>query len=452
MDYKNKKVIVVGMAKSGVAAAVLLCKLGAEVTIYDAKKKSELAGGLFAELDQYKYTDMTGRDILPMIDTADVLVLSPGVPLDLPFIRRAKELGRRVIAEIELGYEYSKADLIAITGTNGKTTTTDLTGVIFKNAGYNTFVLGNIGVPIAQEALNTKKGDVIVAETAALQLDTIEKYHPCESALLNITEDHLNRYGTMENYIAAKARVFENQIPEDICVLNYENEYVRALAPRVKAQVFWFSTKRELEQGAFVRDGSIVFKKPGKDILILPADEVRIPGEHNLENALAATILAVEYGIAPEIVAQTLKTYAGVEHRIEFVRTVNGIDFINDSKGTNPDATIKAIQAMKKPTVLILGGSDKKTSFIEMYEAMTPLIKHVVLLGETAPQLEEAAKKTGYCNYVRADSFRDAVMQAYRLAEPGDNVLLSPACASFDMFDNFEQRGEVFKQIVRELV
>ena len=447
-----RKALVLGMARSGVAAAKLLVSRGAEAYICDRKTKEELGDALDGLNVQGVSWHLGEEHPERLLEGMDALIISPGIPLTNPAAIKAKEMGVEVMGELEYAYRESTGLLMAVTGTNGKTTTCTLLGEMFKNAGKRVSVVGNIGAPFAAAAMDMKAGDSTVCEVSSFQLETIREFHPAISAILNISEDHLNRHGTMENYIAAKARVFENQTPEDICVLNYENEYVRALAPRVKAQVFWFSTKRELEQGAFVRDGSIVFKKPGKDILILPADEVRIPGEHNLENALAATILAVEYGIAPEIVAQTLKTYAGVEHRIEFVRTVNGIDFINDSKGTNPDATIKAIQAMKKPTVLILGGSDKKTSFIEMYEAMTPLIKHVVLLGETAPQLEEAAKKTGYCNYVRADSFRDAVMQAYRLAEPGDNVLLSPACASFDMFDNFEQRGEVFKQIVRELV
>lgn len=451
LDYKGKKTLIVGMAKSGVASAVLLCRLGADVIIYDAKKKQDLPAGIFDELSKYKYTDMLGCDIMPVIDDIDVMVLSPGVPTGLPFIRKAHDLGKRVIAEIELGFSVSEADFIAITGTNGKTTTTALTGEIFKNAGITTHVLGNIGIPITQEALETKKGDVVVAETAALQLDTIVDYKPVESAILNITEDHLDRYGNMENYIAAKAKIFKNQTEENFCVLNMDNEYVRTLISNIVAQVLGFSVEHEVENGAFVRDGMIVFRLNGKETNILPADEIRIPGKHNLENALAATALACVYGIKEDVIAKTLREFAGVEHRIEFVRTVRGVNFINDSKGTNPDATIKAIQAMKSPTVLILGGYDKKSDFKELFENFTPLIKSIVLVGATADKLAETARKAGFGDYIMANNFRDAVVKAFSVSEDGYNVLLSPACASWDMFENFEERGKIFKQIVKEL-
>ncbi len=451
MEYKNKKVLVIGMAKSGISSAVLLCKLGADVTIYDVKRRSDFPADLFEELDQYQYHDMLGADPTEQVADMDVLVLSPGVPLGLPFIRRAYELNKKVIAEIELGFDVSKADFIAITGTNGKTTTTALTGEIFKNAGIHTHVLGNIGVPITQEALITQPGDVVVAETAALQLDTIETYCPKESAILNITEDHLDRYGTMENYIAAKAKIFKNQNAEDFCVLNYDNEIVRELEGAINAQVFWFSTDRILENGAYVRDGNICFSVDGMEKVIMPAKDLHIPGKHNLENALAATALACLYGIPTEVVADTLRTFPGVEHRIEFVRKVNGVSFINDSKGTNPDATIHAIHAMTEPTVLILGGYDKKNDFVPLFMEFTPMIKAVLVLGDTAQKIIDAARACGYENYIKANGFEDAVLKAYSIAEPGDNVLLSPACASWDMFENFEERGRVFKEIVKGL-
>jgi UDP-N-acetylmuramoylalanine--D-glutamate ligase len=259
MDFKGKNALVVGMARSGAASAELLYKLGADVTVYDIKKKDELPEDVRGILSKIEYTDMLGDDPTDIIDNMDMLVLSPGVPLGLPFIKRAYDLNKRVIAEIELGYAVSKADFIAITGTNGKTTTTALTGEIFKNAGINTYVLGNIGIPITQEALNTKNGDVVVAETAALQLDTIDGYRPRGSAILNITEDHMDRYGTMESYIAAKAKIFKNQTAEDYCVLNYDNELVRGLAGEIKARVLWFSTGHKVENGAFVEDGKVVF-------------------------------------------------------------------------------------------------------------------------------------------------------------------------------------------------
>lgn len=451
MDYKEKKALVVGMAKSGAASAALLQSLGAHVIIYDAKKRHELPAEIVDELSKHPYTDRLGQDILPLIDEIDIMVLSPGVPPGLPFIQKAHDLGKRVIAEIELGFSVSKADFIAITGTNGKTTTTALTGDIFKNAGFNTFVLGNIGVPITQEALNTKAGDVVVAETAALQLDATIEYKPVESAILNITEDHLDRYGNMENYIAAKAKIFKNQTEENFCVLNFDNEYCLSLIPDIAARVIGFSAAGEVENGAFVRGGTMIFRLDGKETEIIRTDEIRIPGRHNMENALAAAALASLYGIGAEVIARTLREFAGVEHRIEFVRTVGGVDFINDSKGTNPDATIRAIQAMKKPTVLILGGYDKKSDFASLYESFTANIKSVVLLGATAGKLAEAANNAGFTDYIMAKSLQDAVQKAFSVAEEGYNVLLSPACASYDMFKNFEERGAVFKQIVKEL-
>lgn len=450
-EYKGKKALIIGMAKSGIAAACLLSQLGSEVTIYDAKTKEEFPEGYFDRLENIAYRDMLGKDPMSILEDIDLLVLSPGVPMTLLVIKKAYEMNKVVMAEIELGFSVSKADFIAITGTNGKTTTTALTGEIFKNAGYNTYVLGNIGIPVAQEALHTKKGDVVVAETAALQMDSIISYKPKGSAILNITEDHLDRYGTMEQYIAAKARIFKNQDQEDYCVLNYDNEIVRSLEKDIRAKIVWFSVDHELENGAFLKDGVIVYKKDGQIEPILDADLLQIPGRHNLENALAATALACEYGIKGEVVGQTLATFTGVEHRLEFVRKFHDVVFINDSKGTNPDATINAVRAMKAPTVLILGGYDKHSDFIPLFEAFSSQIKAVVILGQTAMQIALAAKEAGYENYIMANGFEDAVLKAYSLAEPGDTVLLSPACASWDMFENFEKRGEKFKEIVRGL-
>jgi UDP-N-acetylmuramoylalanine--D-glutamate ligase len=276
-------------------------------------------------------------------------------------------------------------------------------------------------------------------------------YKPVESAILNITEDHLDRYGNMENYIAAKAKIFKNQTEENFCVLNYDNEYVRTLQPRIRARILWFSVETEVENGAFVRNGKVIFRLDGRETEIVAAEEIKIPGRHNLENALAATALACVFGIGSGVIADTLREFAGVEHRIEYVANVRGVDFINDSKGTNPDATIKAIQAMKKPTVLILGGFDKHSDFTELFANFTPLIKSVVLLGDTKEKIAQAARAAGFEDYIMANGFRDAVTKAFSVAEEGYCVLLSPACASWDMFENFEERGRTFKQIVKEL-
>ncbi len=451
MDYKDKKILVVGMARSGVASAELLCRLGAKVAIYDIKTKEELPQNIAEMLSGLPVADMLGIDPTDAIEDMDMLVLSPGVPLGLPFIKKAYELKKSVIAELELGYSVSKADFIAITGTNGKTTTTALTGEIFKNAGYNTYVMGNIGIPVTQNALDTKAGDVVVAETAALQLDTIDEYRPLGSAILNITEDHLDRYGAMEYYIAAKAKIFKNQEGQDYCVLNYDDKIVRGFEKNIKARVFWFSIKEKITNGAYVEDGKIIFARDGEKVEVMPANELRIPGKHNLENALAATTLACLYGISAEVVAQTLRTFKGVEHRIEFVRNVEGVSFINDSKGTNPDATIKAILAMDKPIVLILGGYDKNSYFEPLFEEFNGNVRAVIVLGDTTKKIIKAAQNCGYENYIIANGFEDAVFKAYSIAREGDVVLLSPACASWDMFKDFEERGNVFKQIVEGL-
>lgn len=448
MDYKDKKVLVVGMAKSGIAAAALLKTLGAQVMLYDRRGEESFPGELVRGVESY-----LGGDPMEAIEQADMLVLSPGVPVKQPFIERAQERGVPVISEIELGYETAKADFVCISGTNGKTTTTALTGEIFKNSGSRTYVLGNIGVPICQESLATDPGDVIVAEVAALQLESIKAFRPRAAALLNVTEDHMDRFGTMEYYTHCKMRMFENQTQEDWAVLNYDNEITRQQGENwpFRSRLLWFSRKAEVEEGAFLRDGRIVFRESGREDDICAPGEIRIPGSHNLENALAAVCLARSMGIAPEVIARTLKSFPGVEHRIEYVCTRRGVSFINDSKGTNPDATMKAIAAYDVPTVLILGGYDKHSEFDELFAAFTPNIKAVVLLGETRNKLEEAAKKAGYEHVILADGFEDAVKKAFCAANGEGNVLLSPACASWDMFENFEQRGEVFKEIANRL-
>ena len=308
--------------------------------------------------------------------------------------------------------------------------------------------MGNIGVPIAAEADRTKKGDIIVAETAALQLETIEKFVPHACAVLNITEDHLNRYGTMENYTAAKERIFENQTPRDFCVLNYDNPITRAMAGKQKSKIIWFSRQVTLVDGVFIDEGDIVSAEDDGDHVICRADDVKIPGAHNLENALAATALARCYNIPERVIRHTLMTFPGVEHRIEFVRELDGVRYINDSKGTNPDATEKAAAAMTRPTVLILGGYDKQNSFESLIAGFDEHIRFIVAIGDTQQKILSDARKAGFTNIYTAGGFEEAVRKCRELAQEGWNVLLSPACASYDMFDDFEQRGRVFKEIV----
>ena len=445
MDLSGKKVMVVGVAMSGIASARLLISKGAQVVLYDAKTIDEFDSGVFDEFEGIAQFAL-GADAASI--DVDAMVLSPGVPTALPFIQKAIKEGKKVIGEQELGYMYTDADFVAITGTNGKTTTTMLTGEIFINAGISTHVLGNMGIPIAGEVDSTKKGDVIVAESAALQLETIDTFAPHVSAMLNITEDHLDRFGSMEKYIAAKKRVFENQTECDFCVLNYDNEVSRSMEGLQKSKIIWFSRKAELERGVFVKQGNIVCREDNRIFKVCDIEEILIPGMHNLENALAATAIARCYDIPASIIAGTLREFKGVEHRIEFVREFEKVRYINDSKGTNPDATEKAADAMTRPTVIILGGYDKKNSFTTLFNGFGENIKAVVAIGATTGNVVAGAKEAGFDNIYTADTFKQAIETSKDIAQPGWNVLLSPACASYDMFKNFEQRGDVFKEIV----
>lgn len=450
MDFQNKTVLIIGMARSGLAAAKVLRELGAEVILNDAKPEAELDmdPGLRGE----GYTWVLGQKPDALVDAADLIVVSPSVPLNLPYAKKAAEQGKEVLAELELAFRLCKAPCVAITGTNGKTTTTTLTGQIFADACRGCFVVGNIGTPYILHALEAKESDTMVTEISSYQLEGIVRFRPHIAALLNITEDHLNRHKTMENYIAAKKRIFENQTQRDFAVLNFDDPTVRAMAPDIQSKVIFFSRKEQLPEGAFVEDGQIIFKYGALEQAICPVGEVCIKGPHNLENVLCATAMGMLSGISAASIAHTLRTFKGVEHRIETVREVRGVRFINDSKGTNPDSTIKAIQTMDRPTVLLLGGYDKGGGFESVFQALTPVIKHIVILGATADKLEQEAQNYGFTQYtVVREGFEAAVLKAFALAETGDNVLLSPACASFDMFRDFEQRGEVFKQIVNGL-
>ena len=452
---ENCRVMVVGMGVSGMACADLLLEEGAHVILSDRASLET-----FPDLKEYYREALEsgrihfalGEDPEPYLEKLDMLVVSPGVPMTLSFIQKAKQNGIEVIGEIELGYRYAQAPIVAITGTNGKTTTTALTGELFRSAGKNTYVLGNIGIPIACEAKQTTPDDVIVAEVAGFQLESTIRFHaPC-CAVLNIREDHLDRFGTMETYIASKEKIFENQTENDFAVLNADDPVVRAMEKKTKARVLFFSCRHVVEQGAFVEDGSIVFRFDEKTTRICDRHDLRIPGLHNLENALAAVCLGMASGLAASDIARALRSFEGVEHRIEFVSEIQGVRYINDSKGTNPDSTIKAIEAMGQPTVLLLGGSNKNSDYVPVFESFGDRIKAVVALGETAPQILRDAKKTGFqAITVCEGSFEEAVHVAAKMAEAGDNVLLSPACASYDMFRNFEERGAEFKRIVAQM-
>ena len=446
----KKRAVVFGMARSGVAAAKLLNMHGCDVTVNDKKTLEQFEGALDSLQGLENVHFALGMPVDSLLDNCDLLVVSPGIPVAAAPVQKAIAMGIEVIGELELAYRLSKGNMVCITGTNGKTTTTTLTREIFANWGKKAFAVGNIGDPYSGAAMVATDDDQIVCEVSSYQCETISTFHPHVAAILNITEDHISRHGSMENYYGLKERVFAHCTENDFVVLNYEDEITRGMAQRVKeAKVCWFSRLRDVEFGAFVRDGMIYFN----DTPVCRADEVYIPGPHNLENALAATAIAMCAGVDAQTVAKTLKTFRGVEHRIETVRMLDGVTYINDSKGTNVDSTIKAIQTMTAPTVLILGGSDKKTDFTPMAEEMLKgQISAAVLIGDTAQQLKDTLEKVGFANVTMAGyDFGKAIDEARKLAVSGGNVLLSPACASFDMFTDYENRGMIFKQIVNAL-
>lgn len=450
---RQKTALVVGMARSGIASAKLLAKNGYRVIINDLKRD---ISGLFEALGDIEFVNGLGAPPEAFLEETDLMVLSPVIPIFRPFVKSAIDMGIEVIGEIELGYRYCDrgSKFVCIGGTNGKTTTTALTGEIFKTAGRNTFVLGNIGIPICEHAEEVKAGDFVVAETASLQLESIVDFRANAAGLLNITEDHINRFGSMEAYIAAKVRMFENQTEEDFAILNLDDPIVRGMANKTKARVIYISLESEPEEGAFIRDGSIMWRFDGREVKVLPISELRIPGEHNVQNAMCAIALSLCMGIELEPLRKTLREFPGVEHRIEFVREKNGVQYINDSKGTNPDSTIKAVRAMGRPTILLLGVGeyDKFSDFVPLFKEFNGKVKAVIASGKTVPEILTAADVTGFTNVVVcSDGLKEMVKLAESMAKPGDTVLLSPAAASWGMFDDFEHRGRVFKDIVKKL-
>ena len=447
MDMKNKKVLVFGSGISGIGAGKLLEQVGASVVLYDGKETLDKEV-LKAQLgDDTKAEIILGELSEEVMETLDLVVMSPGVPTDLPVVLKMRDMGIPIWGEVELAYTYGKGDVLAITGTNGKTTTTALLGEIMKNYKESVFVVGNIGNPYTAAALEMREDSVAVAEMSSFQLETIHEFRPKVSAILNITPDHLNRHHTMEAYIKAKEDIAKNQTKEDTCVLNYEDEVTRKIGENVKANVLYFSSQRKLDRGIYLDDGNIILRQD-EEILVCNVNELKLLGTHNYENVMAAVAMAAAYGTPMEVIRRTIKEFAGVEHRIEFVREKDGVAYYNDSKGTNPDAAIKGIQAMNRPTVLIGGGYDKDSEYEEWIQAFEGKVKLLVLVGATKEKIAEAAERVGFVSYVMADSFEEAVEKCIEAAEPGDAVLLSPACASWGMFKNYEERGDKFKELV----
>ncbi|MEG0918957.1 MAG: UDP-N-acetylmuramoyl-L-alanine--D-glutamate ligase [Anaerovoracaceae bacterium] len=450
-ELKGKSFLVVGLGRTGIASIKALLKFGARVTVQDSKELEDIEPKLVELFDKGKIKYYF-NEIPENMGSFDGIIVSPGVPVTLDFIEEAKNKGVEVIGEIELAYRCGSGKYIAITGTNGKTTTTSLVGEIFKNAGEKTVVAGNIGNAVLNEALEGDDDTYFITETSSFQLETIDSFKPIVSAILNLTPDHMDRHKTMEAYGGAKGRIMENQENDNYVVVNFDDKKALNLVSGTKAKVVPFSRIEPLIFGAFVQDDKIVIINEDDDLIeFCNVNELRIPGSHNLENALAAAAIAYFAGIDAQVITKTLKEFGGVPHRLEDCGEVDGIHFVNDSKGTNPDAAIKAIEAMENGIVLIAGGYDKNSDFDEFVDSFGEKVKHVVLLGTTAVKIKEACERKGFKNTIMVKDMEACVEEAFRRAEKGDTVLLSPACASWDMYNSFEERGDDFKTCVSNL-
>ena len=453
MDLTDKKVVVVGTGVSGMGAVKLLSETSADITLYDGNDKADRDEILKKIPDDCDLRLIIGEMPDEVVKETDLLVISPGVPIDSDIVKLFEKENVPVWGEIELAYNFEKGTVFAITGTNGKTTTTTLVGEIMKKYNNQTFVVGNIGNSYTSEVLKTTKDSYTVAEISSFQLETIREFAPKGSAILNITPDHLNRHYTMENYAAVKESITKNQWKvreDDYCVLNYDDKVLREFGKTIKNPVY-FSRKEKTSKGAYL-DGRIIRYFDGKnDYEVMSVDDMHLFGNHNYENVMAAIAMTIEAGVPLNIIINVIKDFMGVEHRIEYVRDKNGVRYYNDSKGTNPDSSIKALEAMSRPTILIAGGYDKHSEFDEFIEAFDNKVKLMVLLGQTADKIEETAVRHGFTNIIKTDSLEKAVKICAENAVSGDVVLLSPACASWGMFKNYEERGKLFKEYVNSL-
>ncbi len=450
-NLRDKRILVVGFGKSGIAAVHALIRLGVDVSIQDMKKESELDRNLITYFRNHGVTCYL-HCVPDDLTIYDQLILSPGVSPELDFIQEAKANGAEVVGELEIAFRITKGNYVAITGTNGKTTTTTLVGEIFKKASRKTFVVGNIGVAVISESAVAEEGDWLVTETSSFQLETIRYFKPKISAILNFSPDHLNRHHTYQNYIDAKARIFENQREDGYLITNFEDENCRRVAEKCRAKVIWFSDQQEVETGAFVRDGRIVVKNGDGAITdICSLSDMHIIGAHNVQNVLAASAICYFAGIEPEIIGRGIREFAGVEHRLEYCAEIDGVKYYNDSKGTNTDAAVTAIKAVGENIILIAGGDAKQQNFDGFVREFPGKVKKLILLGRDAFMIQEAADKAGFTDYVVCRNMDECVKTAFEAAVPGDSVVLSPACASWDMYENFEQRGRHFKDCVRRL-
>ena len=451
MELQGKKVLVFGSGKSGIGASDLLAKVGAFPVIYDGNAETDKDAVVHKTDGTYSVTVYAGELPKEVQDSLDLVVLSPGVPTDLPLVKSFYEQGLPVWGEVELAYRVGDGEVLAITGTNGKTTTTALLGKIMQDARESVFVVGNIGTPYTSKALEMKPNSVTVAEISSFQLETIDEFAPKVSAILNITEDHLNRHHTMEEYIRVKELITENQGTEDVCVLNYEDEVLREFGKHLTPRVVYFSSGRKLDEGIYLDGNKIILKDGEKEIEVVKTENLKLLGKHNFENIMAAVAMAYYDGVSMDSIRKSICEFTAVAHRIEYVTEKNGVVYYNDSKGTNPDAAIKGIQAMNRPTLLIGGGYDKQSGYDEWIEAFDGKVRYLVLIGQTKEKIKEAAEKHGFHDIILCEDLKEAVKVCEEKAQPGDAVLLSPACASWGQFDNYEQRGDMFKEYVRNL-
>lgn len=451
MELKDKKVLVAGSGKSGIAATDLLKKVGATVTIYDGNEKL-VKEDILSRLEDNSNVNVVLGDLSDeVINDTDLMILSPGIAIDAPFVNKVREAEVPIWGEVELAYIVGKGKLAAITGTNGKTTTTALVGEILSAYFKDVNVVGNIGTPYTCTAFDSTDDTVTVAEISSFQLETIHRFKPDVSAVLNITPDHLNRHYTMECYTDVKMSICKNQDSDAPIILNYEDEILRNYAPKLHNRIIWFSSRQTLDEGIYLEEKNIVYAQKGQKNVITTTEDTTLVGIHNIENIMAAIGITINMGVPADVIKEAIRKFKAVEHRIEYVKTVDDVLYYNDSKGTNTDASIKAIQAMTRPTVLIAGGYDKKVQFDDWAKELKGKVKCLVLLGDTANQIATTVKKYGFENIIFTKSLKEAVDECKKNAEPGDAVLLSPACASWDMFDSYEQRGDMFKDFVNQL-